>query len=167
MVWGLSVGAHPRPCGEHMMFLYGFPPILGSSPPVRGAPHSDARNRRRGGLIPARAGSTRAARVFIASLLGSSPIARGARSALIVQHSGSGLIPARAGSTGVHGLSCRFVWAHPRSRGEHSARATTRLSFRGSSPLARGALSSGDNSLELPGLIPARAGSTQLGRQLA
>ena len=52
------------------------------------------------------------------------------------------------------------MWAHPRSRGEHSETPWLLAVDEGSSPLARGALL-GRNRRCLPtGLIPARAGST-------
>ena len=53
-----KIGAHPRPCGEHLR----FPPVRrarrGSSPPVRGAPAIGRLHSSWAGLIPARAGST-------------------------------------------------------------------------------------------------------------
>ena len=50
--------AHPRLCGEHLPRCAPLPPLLGSSPPVRGA-HLRRGARLDGvGLIPACAGST-------------------------------------------------------------------------------------------------------------
>ena len=53
-----------------------------------------------------------------------------------------------------------MMWAHPRSRGDHSTRVTTQPNGRGSSPLARGPLRSVDDDDTPCGLIPARAGTT-------
>ena len=50
--------AHPRPCGEHGFSPLGHSLIVGSSPPVRGARRHPPAVVCRGGLIPARAGST-------------------------------------------------------------------------------------------------------------
>ena len=92
--------------------------------------------------------------------LGSSPLTRGALDP--VQRVGSriGLIPAHAGST----VSAPFEWrnteAHPRSRGEHSAKVTTSLSASGSSPLTRGARRGRRPAQRRVRLIPAHAGST-------
>ena len=93
------------------------------------------------GLIPARAGSTevnnppvgrprahprsRGEHVVHRGLRyeeeGSSPLARGARGIVAEPNRRSGLIPARAGSTFERGDMRCPIWAHPRSRGEHSA----------------------------------------------
>ena len=72
-----------------------------------------------------------------------------------------GLIPARAGNTFPFGRFAPRAGAHPRSRGEHSARWATSTSRLGSSPLARGT-HGGERALERgAGLIPARAGNTR------
>ena len=49
---------HPRVCGEHTMCLTDIDQELGSSPRMRGALFLFGRRRRRGGIIPAYAGST-------------------------------------------------------------------------------------------------------------
>ena len=56
--------------------------------------------------------------------LGSSPLARGAQDSAIQKLAKSGLIPARAGSTQAAPLCIGYQWAHPRSRGEHSYKAS-------------------------------------------
>ena len=50
-----------------------------------------------------------------------------------------GIIPACAGSTPRKGEVLGGEWDHPRLRGEHSVVSVIDLSFRGSSPPARGA----------------------------
>ena len=112
-------GAHPRPCGEHLMSLCTSSCVVGSSPPVRGALYPGEATHNPGGLIPARAGSTkygacrqRTSRAHPrpcgehGSLLmpkvparGSSPPVRGALPQRCSCCPPLGLIPARAGST--------------------------------------------------------------------
>ena len=58
-----EVWAHPRACGENVKDDVGGPPAAGSSPRVRGKPCDAAPARRDLGLIPARAGKTRRARI--------------------------------------------------------------------------------------------------------
>ena len=70
------------------------------------------------------------------------------------------LIPARAGSTVGASFYHKGLRAHPRSRGEHTDGSASMTTTRGSSPLARGALSAFGDSVMAIGLIPARAGST-------
>ena len=71
-----------------------------------------------------------------------------------------GLIPARAGSTPVN-ISPRWApRAHPRPCGEHSESEASGHHYAGSSPPVRGALNRNEISTGIPGLIPARAGST-------
>ena len=111
--------AHPRSRGENVN-----PPDCvvchsGSSPLARGKRVRAASDRRRGGLIPARAGKTSPARAGAASArahprsrgenavttpiagtqAGSSPLARGKRTGLCRLLRRTGLIPARAGKT--------------------------------------------------------------------
>ncbi len=92
--------------------------------------------------------------------LGSSPLARGARGRLLAAGRRVGLIPARAGSTPRAWRRITSRPAHPRSRGEHAYCSGCDGSGAGSSPLARGAHRIGGHAGGPPGLIPARAGST-------
>ena len=97
-----------------------------------------------------------------AGMTGSSPLARGTPSACLVSVIGRGLIPAHAGNTvELPGLGFPG-WAHPRSRGEHSPAPDDELFEPGSSPLARGTRHGGRKLLDLAGLIPARAGNTDV-----
>ena len=116
---GHFYGAHPRPCGEHLWVYRLVFGAAGSSPPVRGAHLQGPLQRGRVGLIPARAGSTLQAGLYLPrswahprpcgehnlrstnqhSDMGSSPPVRGAPVGGFQVHSISGLIPARAGST--------------------------------------------------------------------
>ena len=112
------------------------------------------------GLIPARAGNTESGAVLASTGGGSSPLARGTRQLRKEERAGEGLIPARAGNTPIRRLCCARHRAHPRSRGEHRRGTGPRFPKWGSSPLARGTLSSTVNVEARAGLIPARAGNT-------
>ena len=97
-------------------------------------------------------------------LWGSSPLARGTQ---IKNHRWMfmpGLIPARAGNTPSPQGTVRSRWAHPRSRGEHLLLTVNALLAWGSSPLARGTPDWWCQRHCRFGLIPARAGNTQIER---
>ena len=152
----------------------------GSSPLARGAPLIEPEVAQPARLIPARAGSTwrrslmsgtsgahpRSRGEHMANaanakgFTGSSPLARGALDQEAVLARAPRLIPARAGSTFFRALPGRLIEAHPRSRGEHHTRVLRALRGAGSSPLARGARPREGRRVAVPGLIPARAGST-------
>ena len=132
------------------------------------------------GLIPARAGTTRACSRAARHVgahprsrgdhllpskhkgkrLGSSPLARGPLSHGLLGAGNRGLIPARAGTTRVRPGRGRVKRAHPRSRGDHRSRNPPLPVFPGSSPLARGPLFDSLPPTRKTGLIPARAGTT-------
>ena len=96
--------------------------------------------------------------------MGSSPLARGTPEDIVKTELTAGLIPARAGNTPYVCSIGGGVWAHPRSRGEHLV-GHYRVPFQwGSSPLARGTLSYVGLAVCATGLIPARAGNTELER---
>ena len=71
-----------------------------------------------------------------------------------------GLIPARAGTTPKYELHPRRTGAHPRSRGDHFPASRLVGLLAGSSPLARGPPQAIMVLILVPGLIPARAGTT-------
>ena len=132
------------------------------------------------GLIPARAGTTHAPSAsrhrlrahprsrgdhlpnFCARWMrkGSSPLARGPHGYGKSSISGLGLIPARAGTTLRKQAVRSSEAAHPRSRGDHSRLSASTSLCSGSSPLARGPLTPLASPPRFPGLIPARAGTT-------
>ena len=69
---------------------------------------------------------------------GSSPLTRG-KLRLVRSLPGLGrLIPAHAGKTPLNDGMPRYIWAHPRSRGENEFVGGHRLVEAGSSPLTRG-----------------------------
>ena len=93
---------------------------------------------------------------------GSSPLARGTLELEDPRGAVSGLIPARAGNTDTRGICYSELRAHPRSRGEHTLDGVQVNGYSGSSPLARGTLCVVIELAHGVGLIPARAGNTQL-----
>ena len=112
-------GAHPRSRGDHCCAARYLESRLGSSPLARGPPYRPVSCARRGGLIPARAGTTPPAIIHRGvsgahprsrgdhaftpnnrrTRLGSSPLARGPPPSTGARRDMRGLIPARAGTT--------------------------------------------------------------------
>ena len=110
---------HPRVCGEHLSRVSTTSLIWGSSPRLRRAPRHASARRRRLGIIPAYAGSTRsripappargdhprvcgehsANQYMEQATSGSSPRMRGAQPGGHGGCAGPGIIPAYAGST--------------------------------------------------------------------
>ena len=91
--------AHPRACGENPLGRGPGPLGRGSSPRVRGKPYTNPMHMVRGGLIPARAGKTRAIWTFTTRSR-AHPRACGENSAGGPDgESDMWLIPARAGKT--------------------------------------------------------------------
>ena len=133
----------------------------GSSPLARGLRRSQSSHRPLPGIIPARAGFTRA-----------SPSARPQsrdhpRSRGVYLRGRSGrclpwrIIPARAGFTPQTGDADERPWDHPRSRGVYYEREGKKPEEPGSSPLARGLRSLPGHVRVRFGIIPARAGFTR------
>ena len=150
---------------------------------MRGAPPGGVRPHEGGGIIPARAGSTRrssrtplpardhprscgehcGANFRMWDSWGSSPLVRGAPRATSWAIEEARIIPARAGSTMFSAVSGTRKKDHPRSCGEHWSSDVSDRAAEGSSPLVRGALRR-EAGRSLPaGIIPARAGSTSSG----
>ena len=69
---------------------------------------------------------------------GSSPLTRGKPALVLVAHCARRLIPTHAGKTRPALVERGFGRAHPHSRGENFASASTVLKKPGSSPLTRG-----------------------------
>ena len=151
---------HPRMCGEHLGRL--------------------GTGTKRDGIIPACAGSTRAAR-DIKTLgrdhprmcgehrrllkgfyghAGSSPHVRGALLRAELGLSVGGIIPACAGSTSWDAIISKQGRDHPRMCGEHERLRGMAASLRGSSPHVRGAPTGVVSQTQTLGIIPACAGST-------
>ena len=93
---------------------------------------------------------------------GSSPLVRGAPCACARQGLAPRIIPARAGSTSSAILSQLSGRDHPRSCGEHPPIHMSVRCVPGSSPLVRGAPAITPVLLSTSGIIPARAGSTDV-----
>ena len=154
--------------------------LVVSSPLARGLRLVDHPRRRRGGIIPARAGFTcfsscagaaggdhpRSRGVYgddgrdDRPLQGSSPLARGLRVPLGQEQVADGIIPARAGFT----IACfgtpKLSPDHPRSCGVYPLHPLGGGDPPGSSPLVRGLLGPADRGPGRRRIIPARAGFT-------
>ena len=134
--------------------------MRGSSPLARGLLIEGPRGTRVVGIIPARAGFTRALPLPPRSLRGSSPLARGLRPSGCGRAQLGGIIPARAGFTSRMASTRSSRRDHPRSRGVYKVRTTPWPWWPGSSPLARGLLESLTRGRSTLRIIPARAGFT-------
>ena len=152
----------------------------GSSPLARGLLGARLRRGPAGRIIPARAGFTagsaaapaprrdhprsRGVYPFSAGVCsrraGSSPLARGLPSASTSISRPRRIIPARAGFTTSSQPPSGPHQDHPRSRGVYTEAAAAAAGDGGSSPLARGLLSSRCASHTTGRIIPARAGFT-------
>ena len=154
---------HPRIRGEHdLSRRLGFG-AAGSSPHTRGALGRAAGEADPVGIIPAYAGSTVGFCFRVAVGDGSSPHTRGAPLGDRDRRREDGIIPAYAGSTPGDSCRLRFFWDHPRIRGEHPPVLAVAPIRTGSSPHTRGALSAHTGSRSTSRIIPAYAGSTEVG----
>ena len=133
---------HPRMCGEHRFYRLCRLASEGSSPHVRGAPHARDCPRRRPGIIPACAGSTKKVRSVYhvrrdhprmcgehricdgapQVRTGSSPHVRGAQVPPLQGFLPLGIIPACAGSTRKKKKQEEPKRDHPRMCGEHTSK---------------------------------------------
>ena len=91
---------------------------------------------------------------------GSSPLARGLRTSSCRPRSSCRIIPARAGFTNSLITARSSPQDHPRSRGVYAPSLPSSGPFVGSSPLARGLLTSRSSIVKSARIIPARAGFT-------
>ena len=163
--WTPPARAHPRACGENPSGSAKASATSGSSPRVRGKPRRDGGDQPPPGLIPARAGKTITIGAPLTLIWGSSPRVRGKPTAGILSRTTGGLIPARAGKTTGWGRLGPGATAHPRACGENRVRLMVRMGAEGSSPRVRGKLRLFEVIGGRRGLIPARAGKTQVGAE--
>ena len=176
----LNCWAHPRVCGENMPC--GNTRILegGSSPRVRGKPHSGSEHNTRRGLIPACAGKTRSdlssysivwahprvcgenLQVSLDSFRGqgSSPRVRGKLASGRSTKTVTRLIPACAGKTRWALPALSVDGAHPRVCGENFLVDLVSEALAGSSPRVRGKPRRARAYRSGVRLIPACAGKT-------
>ena len=175
---------HPRSRGVYPSGSYASMMRDGSSPLARGLPPTGPPGRAGRGIIPARAGFTRGpsrrpatardhprsrgvyrtSKGRSMSMSGSSPLARGLPPRLRGDRRDCRIIPARAGFTRSRGRWKAARADHPRSRGVYGASGGLVLTFRGSSPLARGLHATTASLSAKTRIIPARAGFTHLVR---
>ena len=139
-----------------------WPRVLTSRliPAHAGSTHSPPRTRQALRAHPRSRGEHKHLEQALKALQGSSPLTRGAQLNHTTGGVPTGLIPAHAGSTTQAAHPQEAQTAHPRSRGEHIIAVLNFHYFLGSSPLTRGAHSSGSSIRRSNGLIPAHAGST-------
>ena len=177
----LRCRAHPRSRGENSYDVGDGLLEGGSSPLTRGKLPEGADIVSMAGLIPAHAGKTWSIRCVAFcgpahprsrgenaggsrnehQQAGSSPLTRGKRRQALDYRPLCGLIPAHAGKT-LAGLRCvAYFGAHPRSRGENTARQCEATRRPGSSPLTRGKPCRAGRLRSARRLIPAHAGKTQ------
>ena len=176
----MSIGDHPRVCGEHRLCVSCPSLAAGSSPRVRGTRIRARRRRAAEGIIPACAGNTTPARTVTRSsrdhprvcgehkfrddaardAWGSSPRVRGTPLWSPQTHGRAGIIPACAGNTRPMVSPCSKHRDHPRVCGEHVHVIETPASETGSSPRVRGTRSWCRTSDVRRGIIPACAGNT-------
>ena len=152
---------HPRSRGVYDWRDHVQPVCDGSSPLARGLPSPSGETATIRGIIPARAGFTRAVRARAAWMTGSSPLARGLRHAHRRHHVPLGIIPARAGFTHAGRRRRPAPPDHPRSRGVYYITPISPAGGEGSSPLARGLPHRVGGRPVRRGIIPARAGFTE------
>ena len=134
--------AHPRSRGENSDTVTKSRGCRGSSPLTRGKPIERFQDVFQDGLIPAHAGKTnlgldvceestahprsRGENTWASSgrgrAVGSSPLTRGKHMGVKRARARGGLIPAHAGKTSSRERAIFSTWAHPRSRGENTAR---------------------------------------------
>ena len=175
-----QVSDHPRACGVYPRKQSPRGTPSGSSPRVRGLPHSFTQRVTREGIIPARAGFTpaharstspewdhpRACGVYLAeqdmaeAVWGSSPRVRGlhGRRGRVGEH--PRIIPARAGFTTSHAGPCRRQRDHPRACGVYVVDEDCLTLTGGSSPRVRGLPTMDPGRVRTARIIPARAGFT-------
>ena len=133
-----AFGAHPRSRGEHGVLFSGCLGMRWLIPARAGNTCSLARAKRPAGAHPRSRGEHLIQLADKTQSPGSSPLARGTRLGLLKNEALTGLIPARAGNTSFSIFAAGVLSAHPRSRGEHLPAGTYKVSYPGSSPLARG-----------------------------
>ena len=131
-----------------------------SSPLTQGKLSQCNRQRLLARLIPAHAGKTLRGCGRGGLRGGSSPLTRGKHGYSGRVVSADRLIPAHAGKTRCPPGRDRACPAHPRSRGENSARRRRFARAAGSSPLTRGKHTVADIRVTRSRLIPAHAGKT-------
>mgnify|MGYP000863397108 CR=1 FL=1 len=173
---------HPRSRGVYHFIGITAVAEQGSSPLARGLPEPGVYGGTHLGIIPARAGFTSSlsilsrivadhprSRGVYAALLdedgepwGSSPLARGLRVSHNCDRLKVRIIPARAGFTPPSCLGSGSGGDHPRSRGVYPAAHVRSGHQPGSSPLARGLPIGHRKRRNINGIIPARAGFTQI-----
>ena len=181
--WRPSSGTdHPRSRGEYLRSMQSPRGIVGSSPLSRGILRLGLTSRTGLRIIPALAGNTHSATVWVrnpedhprsrgeygaasrdqAKACGSSPLSRGIHDTGYRSPHKGRIIPALAGNTDIFVHRTECIGDHPRSRGEYDLRMAPRACTSGSSPLSRGIRYAAKYVLDFTRIIPALAGNTHI-----
>ncbi len=181
LVPNLPSPVHPRARGEHRSGRTGYLCRRGSSPRTRGTRYGRRCRSIGRRFIPAHAGNTSAVSwASVATAVhprargehpdgavlatvdrGSSPRTRGTPVIGGDAHHPQRFIPAHAGNTTAAHRTCCTASVHPRARGEHRGRSTSRAALAGSSPRTRGTRGDARGFSSLQRFIPAHAGNTR------
>ncbi len=152
--------AHPRSRGDHRPTAVHPDPTRGSPPLARGPRGAAGEGGGAALAHPRSRGDHRSRRARPGRWGGSPPLARGPLLGVDPHALGGRLTPARAGTTSVFASYGAYTPAHPRSRGDHPACASSGLGSCGSPPLARGPQCGPVHRRGDVRLTPARAGTT-------
>ena len=151
---------HPRSRGVYRARASVCSPVAGSSPLARGLPLAVMSVSFLSGIIPARAGFTRACPRHRRAPL-DHPRSRGVYLWTVYWRDPSpGSSPLARGLRGLPGAGVDNDADHPRSRGVYRHRPHHARRQPGSSPLARGLPGGSNHPARCPRIIPARAGFT-------
>ena len=156
----LPTADHPRLRGEHRETATELRTGRRIIPACAGNTRRASRSAARSPDHPRLRGEHTALSGSTAANLGSSPLARGTLPTLTGCFRSGRIIPACAGNTAVAPGPGRASRDHPRLRGEHVLLHSRGRAGAGSSPLARGTLSSSRSLRRLARIIPACAGNT-------
>ena len=149
--------------GENSRGRRGGQSPVGSSPRGRGKPVVGGHGDLRSGLIPAWAGKNYERKTGEPITSGSSPRGRGKPNRRARPAPPGRLIPAWAGKTRAQFSGHALGKAHPRVGGENVRRCASGMTTSGSSPRGRGKPEGREQARDVPRLIPAWAGKTQVG----
>ena len=156
---------HPRIRGEHVVLQSGALVELGIIPAYAGSTRSVGRRRTGWTDHPRIRGEHLEREIPLGIVPGSSPHTRGAPPRGRRGHLCGRIIPAYAGSTDREHSTPSTRADHPRIRGEHVIFRDDQAPSKGSPPHTRGALSPCRTRHAVTRIIPAYAGSTQVGTE--
>ena len=134
----ISIGDHPRVCGEKAFAAHRPMDFQGSPPRVRGKGLRPFRACGSCRITPAYAGKRKSRRCCTTIGLGSPPRMRGKGADIVNGFVSAGITPAYAGKSQSYRQPCSAMWDHPRVCGEKQIPQTYISLSRGSPPRMRG-----------------------------